>query len=154
MAICSKSTVDSYLSDLVLIGQIIVVKTNFSRIDKIEYSLLYTLNRRLFGTLNAEALLDSFQVQKKIGFINLLTNFLTPIQSKRNGEGKSISIHLSSFNEELKLVGTNSDELLHTNFYIFVPTSVSYEYFNRSIPNLTLFKPRDTVTKKAKNISR
>lgn len=60
MAICSKSTVDSYLSDLVLIGQIIVVKTNFSRIDKIEYSLLYTLNRRLFGTLNAEALLDSF----------------------------------------------------------------------------------------------
>lgn len=60
MAICSKSTIDSYLSDLVLIGQIIVVKTNFSRIDKIEYSLLYTLNRRLFGTLNAEALLDSF----------------------------------------------------------------------------------------------
>lgn len=60
MAICSKSTVDSYLSDLVLIGQIIIVKTNFSRIDKIEYSLLYTLNRRLFGTLNAEALLDSF----------------------------------------------------------------------------------------------
>lgn len=60
MAICSKSIVDSYLSDLVLIGQIIVVKTNFSRIDKIEYSLLYTLNRRLFGTLNAEALLDSF----------------------------------------------------------------------------------------------
>lgn len=41
----------------------------------------------------------------------------------------SISIHLSSFNEELKLVGTNSDELLHTNFYIFVPTSVSHEYF-------------------------
>lgn len=65
----------------------------------------------------------------------------------------SISIHLSSFNEELKLVGTNSDELLHTNFYIFVPTSVSYEYFNRSIPNLTLFKPRDIVTKKTKNIS-
>lgn len=60
MAICSKSIVDSYLSDLVLIGQIIVVKTNFFRIDKIEYSLLYTLNRRLFGTLNAEALLDSF----------------------------------------------------------------------------------------------
>lgn len=41
----------------------------------------------------------------------------------------SISIHLSSFNEELKLVGTKSDELLHTNFYIFVPTSVSHEYF-------------------------
>lgn len=153
MAICSKSTVDSYLSDLVLIGQIIVVKTNFSRIDKIEYSTVYFKQKTIWHS-ECRSTFRFFLGTKKIGFINLLTNFLTLIQSKRNGEGKSISIHLSSFNEELKLVGTNSDELLHTNFYIFVPTSVSHEYFNRSIPNLTLFKPRDTVTKKAKNISR